>query len=69
MLAAEMRAGELQLLADEVGQMLARVHAPADERAVDRGLDLELEGGAQYGLGSGMGLMKEWHSRSEVARL
>ena len=42
-LASQMRARELQLFAKEVRQMLARLDPPAHRRAVDRGLDLDVE--------------------------
>ena len=40
-LATEMRAGQLQLLAQEISEMLARLHAPLDRPAIDGGLDLD----------------------------
>src|SRR5258705_2091779 len=40
-LAADMRPGEAELLSQEIHQVLARRHAPADLRAVDRQGDVE----------------------------
>jgi hypothetical protein len=38
-----MSASQLEFVAQEIGQMLPRRHAPAKRRAVDDSLDLDLE--------------------------